>query len=1429
MADYLPPVVAKLTGDDSGLARTFTQAEARARKFAADVGKISAIIKIDVKLKDGALAEVRTKVKDAPAAQLTVKLALATGERDRIRRLATTPSPTMQVKLGLVTGAKAALAEKLKQGDVSVRVKPVMDQQALARVRIVLRELGKRIDVPIRPTIHQPSQVAAEARLVHLARDRTATIHTMVLAPPGGGGRGTSGILSTLLSLAPALVPVAASLTASAAQIVASVGAGAVAVGAFGLAVAPQIKQLGTAATAQTAYSKAVAKYGPYSQQAATAQVTLNQSLDGMPPATRAASAALVDLKGNFKSWSNQLAGFTMAPVEKSFAVVEGILPKLTPMVKGTSDQLDRLVTIAGGEVASPGFDSMMARFSTFANGALKHGVDDVIHFSRVLSEGGGNGPISQFMDYAKQEGPAVRETLANIAKAISQVLQGASEAGPGILSLVNAAAKLVAALPSRFIATAMQLYTAFKLIGLTKTGFTAVSGAATTMATRLIALRAASTAAGGGLAGVRAALATLSTGTKVAGAIGVIAGIVLVLNELGSSGKHAPDVDRMTTAVGQLGRTSKMSGELLSTFGKDMDGFAYAVDRVAGNASGMDKFNDIMNKVFTLGLKKSNSANDAKKQIDAIDQGLASLVQGGKADLAAASVARLAAEYKKSGEPASNLTGELKKYKSALADAKFEADLTADSMGTFGSQAQRVQKQLDAQKLAAQGLQQAILDLNDANRAGLDAESDYQQAIDDATKAIKGHGSALHFTNGELDLGTQASRDAYEPLSKLASTAEAAATAAIAQGKSQGYANGILIDAHAQLVKAGEAMGLTSKEANKLADQLDNIKDPKIKITGTAAQLNSTIASAKKQLAAMPKIKTAALKADASQLNSVVREAQNTLKSLHDKTVSIKTTYSVVNGVGTTMAHEGGGYASGAVVSGGVRRMAEGGFGRPAMMARGGANILWGEGPDESYIPHDRRPRSKAIAEKTVGIMGGSVNWGGSTGGSPSASAVPLGAQVAKGLWAGMDGQSGWLAAQAKAFAIKTIPVPIADALGIKSPSKVAASLGRWVGYGMVQGLTGSTASVKSATLRLSRSIEQVFHDDAARQIASDKKQLASLAGQKGKKAAAKRADLRDDVRYQQHLMDSGIAKYVATDNARLLKLAGQRDSVATKLKAAQSKLANLQKEWTTEKNNIASSITQGVSLITTSPQEGAALTGADVLNNLKDQANKVAQFSAQLQELKKKGLSASLIDQIASAGFDQGGATAAALASASSDTIKQINSTQKGITLTAQATGKTVADAMYGAGISSAKGLVKGLQSQEKSIDAQMLKIAKSMEKAIKKALGIKSPSTVMAQLGDHTARGYAMGIDRSAKHAVIAARGMAMSVRQGAAMGGSLTGALSGTAGGGTVIHHHYHAEITVEGSVTTERKLIDAVQTGLLRVATRNPTTYPSFKR
>ncbi|WP_037616465.1 phage tail tape measure protein [Streptomyces aureus] len=375
---------------------------------------------------------------------------------------------------------------------------------------------------------------------------------------------------------------------------------------------------------------------------------------------------------------------------------------------------------------------------------------------------------------------------------------------------------------------------------------------------------------------------------------------------------------------------------------------------------------------------------------------------------------------------------------------------------------------------------------------------------------------------------------------------------------------------------------------------------------------------------------------------------------------------------------------------------------------------------------------------------------------------------------------------------------------LGIASPSKVFRNIGIYLNEGLIEGLTGSTAKVKAATKRIETLLIQTFN------------KVSDLRGNKKTRHWA--------MTHESTLKH--LEKYAKKEDTLLRRLATRRDQVAVKLKAAQKALTAVQKQWNDEVKSVSQGVMQGFSIVTEAPQEGFALSAQDVVNKMRDQMSKAVNFADQLRALQKKGLSSDLVAQIAAAGVDQGGATAAALAGASKGQIDQINALQKTTKGAADSAGKAVADSMYGAGLRSAQGLVKGLQSQEKAIEKQMMKIAKSMQRAIKHALGIKSPSTVFAAIGQWIPRGLAAGVKDHTHHATNAVHKLANSVASaGAGAGRGL--ALAGGGGGGQVVHQHF--TFHVEGNIRTIDSLAKDMEAAFLRRGARNPLTYTQYRR
>ncbi|GAQ52058.1 phage tail tape measure protein [Streptomyces acidiscabies] len=315
----------------------------------------------------------------------------------------------------------------------------------------------------------------------------------------------------------------------------------------------------------------------------------------------------------------------------------------------------------------------------------------------------------------------------------------------------------------------------------------------------------------------------------------------------------------------------------------------------------------------------------------------------------------------------------------------------------------------------------------------------------------------------------------------------------------------------------------------------------------------------------------------------------------------------------------------------------------------------------------------------------------------------VGKGRNVVQGLWNGISGMTGWIRGKLIGWAKSAIPGPIAKALGIASPSKVTKAQGRWIAQGLIAGLTGSTKQIKAASGKVS--------DILADSLRPGKARTAAL-------------------------------KSLGTGTKKLLALASQEEKVAARLKDAQKRYADL----IAARDKLAADVTKGVlDGANITQQQGSEGDSAEsILDGLRANRRAAERFAADLAKLRSKGVSADLVTQIAQAGVAQGASAAAALANASTAQIKAINAEQGALVKAAGRAGATAGDAMYGAGIQAAAGLVRGLQSQQRAIEQQMLRIAQSMTKSIRKSLGIKSPSRVMALVGRYTAQGLIRGVE-------------------------------------------------------------------------------------
>lgn len=368
------------------------------------------------------------------------------------------------------------------------------------------------------------------------------------------------------------------------------------------------------------------------------------------------------------------------------------------------------------------------------------------------------------------------------------------------------------------------------------------------------------------------------------------------------------------------------------------------------------------------------------------------------------------------------------------------------------------------------------------------------------------------------------------------------------------------------------------------------------------------------------------------------------------------------------------------------------------------------------------------------------------------------IGGHIVDGLTAGIRAAADRVMGAVDAIVGK-IPKVIRKKMGIASPSKVTTRLGRFIGQGLEKGLTKSTPGI----LKVIR-----------RQGVNTKKEYAKQA-----KDLAKGLYNNAKVRYASLVTQS--KEYAAT----VKEQARQYASI--------------------------SSIALG---------ENENLTTDTIKQFLTDRLANIKNFTTKLAALAKNGLSKDLYAQIVAMGPDTGTAYVEALSQAGPEAIKELNGLQSQVNSAAASLGTQTSKDMYKAGIDAAKGFMNGMKSLYSQVAKSAGSMGKAMVKALKKALGIKSPSRVMKAIGKDTIRGLDLGLDERVLRAKAA--DLSNAITQG--FKPSLSAPLAVAAAGGTGnTTNNVTIEVRVDNSMTSEQmgvaynKAIKAAEkAGLIRV-------------
>lgn len=492
--------------------------------------------------------------------------------------------------------------------------------------------------------------------------------------------------------------------------------------------------------------------------------------------------------------------------------------------------------------------------------------------------------------------------------------------------------------------------------------------------------------------------------------------------------------------------------------------------------------------------------------------------------------------------------------------------------------------------------------------------------------------------------------------------------------------------DRHFASFKDSYISGLKSAEAKTrqfAAEALPKLEQGKLKMNIT--NWNSQIETAKGKLKTVPPEKRAALRAEIGDLQRKVASAKASLSGLQNKVITITTRHvSVSTGEAKRSDLRAGSYASGGLI----------GFPSGGMVSGPGTgtsdSILARVSNGEFVV------RAKSVAKYGARFLA-AINEGrlgmASTMSGAGGSMAGAGAEAGRGLSAGLRAAAAGVDSAARLMAA-AVTTGVSDELEIRSPSKKMRALMKDVGRGLILGMTGEKSKI-SAT---------------AKDLVTD-----IWAAWKGVKTNK----------------DSALVARVTKDTKKLQTLATARDKLAAKIKEANDYRAGL-------KTNAQQAA--GLSSLGLQDEEVSA---SSIQAGLAQKLNKVNQFARYVASLAKRGLNKNLLRQVIDMGPDAGYAYASALAGMGTAALRGVNTTQGHLDKAATTLSGLGADLMYDSGRNSAKGYLKGLDSQQAAIEKQMVKIAKGMQKALRKALGIASPAKKLIPDGINSARGVADGV--------------------------------------------------------------------------------------
>ena len=360
----------------------------------------------------------------------------------------------------------------------------------------------------------------------------------------------------------------------------------------------------------------------------------------------------------------------------------------------------------------------------------------------------------------------------------------------------------------------------------------------------------------------------------------------------------------------------------------------------------------------------------------------------------------------------------------------------------------------------------------------------------------------------------------------------------------------------------------------------------------------------------------------------------------------------------------------------------------------------------------------------------------------SVGSQATAVGNAIIDGMVRGMS-NSGKVEAAARSVALKALRAA-KDALDSHSPSREFEKLGKYANEGFAKGLIGNQDQVEKAFAAMRATIKSSI-SEANKDIKSLSAKLKKLEKDKHKSAADKKAiaatkaelSLAKKLAKNAAAADKLLASGFSTQKKALAAKQEELDAVNERLKEATDNLKEAQKV----RDDAANSYRDQYNKL---PELGEDGNINDFIANIQAQIAATEKFNKDLTALRAQGLNDKMFKEILAKGLDAQ-PFLDQIKDAGWGGITNLNALADQLDSEATKLGVMAGGALYQAGVDSAQGIVDGIQSEADAITGAMEEIAASIVDAIKKKLGIKSPSRVLAEVGVNAIKGVGVGFKK------------------------------------------------------------------------------------